>query len=45
MQDYKDGTGLQLINFNFVTGGQEINVFILVKFDKFGVLLAVILSF
>ena len=26
--DYKDGSGLQFIKFNFVTGGQEIKVVI-----------------
>ena len=32
-QDYKqDGSGLQFINFDFMTGGQEIKVPILVDF-------------
>ena len=31
-QDNKDGSGLQFINFDLVTGGQEIEVSILVKF-------------
>ena len=31
-QDYKDGSGLQFINFDLVTGGQNITVSILVKF-------------
>ena len=30
MQDHKDESGLQFINFGFVTGGQEIEVSILV---------------
>ena len=42
MQEYKDGSGLQFINFDFVTGGQEIQVFILVEFRSF---LVVLLSF
>ena len=32
VQDYKDESGLQSINFDFVTGGQEIKVFIVLKF-------------
>ena len=32
VQDYKDGSGLQFINFDFVTGSQEINVSIPAKF-------------
>ena len=32
VRDYKDGSGLQFINFDFVTGGQEIKVPILLKF-------------
>ena len=32
MQDYKDGSGSQFINFDFVTGGQEIIVSIQVDF-------------
>ena len=31
-QDNKDGSGLLSINFDLVTGGQEIEVSILVKF-------------
>ena len=31
-QDYKDGSGIQFINFYFVTGDQEINVSIPVEF-------------
>ena len=30
MKDYKDGSGLQFINFDFVTGCQKTKVFILV---------------
>ena len=32
VQDCKNGSGLQCINFDLVTGGQEILVFILVEF-------------
>ena len=32
MQDYKDGSGLRFVKFDFVTGDQEIKVFILVDF-------------
>ena len=35
MQDYKDGSRLQFIKFDFVTGGQEIKVTILVDFGEF----------
>ena len=35
MQDCKDGSGLQFINFDFVAGGQEIKVSILVEFLGF----------
>ncbi len=31
-QDYKDGSGLQLTNFDFMTGRQEIKRSILVNF-------------
>ena len=31
MQDYKDGSGLQFIKFDFTTGGQKIKTAILVK--------------
>ena len=31
MQDCKDGSGLQFINLNFLTGGQEIKVSIQVE--------------
>ena len=30
-QDYKDGSGLQFIKFHFVTGRQEIKVFISIE--------------
>ena len=39
--DYKDRNGLQFINFDFVTGGQQIKVAIPVEFQVF---LVVILS-
>ena len=29
VRDYKDGSGLQFINFDFMTGGQEIKIAIL----------------
>ena len=32
MQDYKDESGLQFINFDFVTGDQEIKLSILMDF-------------
>ena len=32
LQDYKDGSGLQFIKFDFMTGGQEIKIAILVEF-------------
>ena len=32
VQDCKDGSGLKFISFDFVTGAQEIKVFILVEF-------------
>ena len=35
MQDYKDESRIQFINFDFVTGGQEIKVSILVEFEFF----------
>ena len=35
VQDCKDGIGLQFIKFDFVTGGQEINIAIQVKFSLF----------
>ena len=35
MQDYKDGSGLKFIKFNFVTGSQEIKIAILVEFWLF----------
>ena len=35
VQDYKDGSGLQFIDFDFAMGGQEIKVSILVKFSVF----------
>ena len=35
MQHYKDDSGLQFINFDFVAGGQEIKVSILVEFSDF----------
>ena len=35
MQDCKDGSGLQFINFDLVTGGQEIKVSIGVEFSFF----------
>ena len=31
-QNYKDGSGLQFIDFDFVTGGQEIKASILEEF-------------
>ena len=34
MQDYKDGSGLQFIKFDFMTGGQEITT-ILVQLSVF----------
>ena len=42
VQDYKDGSGLQFITFDFVAGGREIKASILVKFRVF---LSVIPSF
>ena len=35
VQDYKDGSGLQFIDFDFVTGDQEIKIAILVEFLLF----------
>ena len=35
MQDCKDGSVLQFINFDFETGGQEIKLSILVEFRVF----------
>ena len=35
MQDFKDGSGLQLIKFDFVTGAQEIKLAVLVEFWLF----------
>ena len=32
VQDYKDGSGLQFINFDFMTGDQEIKLSTLVEF-------------
>ena len=32
VQDYKDGSGLQFIKFDSMTGGQEIKLSILVEF-------------
>ena len=35
MQDCKDGSGLQFIRFDFMTGGQGIKIAILVAFWNF----------
>ena len=35
MQGCMDGSGLKLIKFDFLTGGQEIKIAILVNFDFF----------
>ena len=35
VQDYKDGSGLQFINFDFLTGGREIKIVILVEYYLF----------
>ena len=32
MQDCKDGSGLQFMKFDFLTGGQEIKLAIFMKF-------------
>ena len=43
MQDYKDGSGLQFINFDSVTGSQEIKV--ATSFGEFFSFVMVMLSF
>ena len=43
MQDCKDGSGLQFINLNFLTGGQEIKVSIQVELCIFTVYFFVLL--
>ena len=45
MQDCKDGSGLQFIKFDFVTGGQEIIFSIVVEFWRILVVICLFISY